>query len=865
MSCLKSGFQTNPKIWSIKFLSDRIEKGIEPGLKTRKKDRFASIHRMLEQISYFSVVFDALGILNMLVSYKWLKELVDIDVASAELAEKMSTTGIEVEGVTSPAAGLSKIVVGEVVSCEDVPDTHLHVCQVNVGEEENRQIVCGAPNVRAGIKVMVALPGARIADNYKIKKGKIRGLESLGMICSLGELGISDSVVPKEFVDGIQILPEEAVPGEEVFSYLDLDDEIIELSITPNRADALSMRGVAHEVAAIYDKSVHFKDFPLVENEKQAADSLSVALETEKASYYAARILENVTIAPSPQWLQNLLMNEGIRPINNVVDVTNYILLYFGQPMHAFDLDTFEGDQIVVREARAGEKLVTLDGEERELEVSDLVITVADKPVALAGVMGGAATEISGQSTRVVLEAAVFDGKSIRKTSGRLNLRSESSSRFEKGINVATVNEALDAAASMIADLAGATVQAGIVSAGSLDTSDVEVVSSLADVNRVLGTDLLYTDIVDVFRRLGFGLSGNAEQFTVSVPPRRWDISIEADLYEEIARIYGYDKLPTSLPKDDGTAGELTATQQLRHQVRTLAEGAGLTEIITYALTTPEKAIEFTLNPSNLTELMWPMTVERSVLRQNMVSGILDSLAYNVARKNKNLALYEIGKVFEQTGNPKEELPNEINSFAFALTGLVNEKDFQTNPVAVDFFYAKGVVEALFAKLGLTAEYAASSQIKSLHPGRTALISINGQPVGFVGQVHPATAKAYDIPETYVAELNLSAIEEQLQPAQPFTEITKFPAVSRDVALLLKAEITHQEVLDAIQAAGIKRLTDIKLFDIFSGDKLGVGLKSMAYSLTFQNPEASLTDEEVAKYMEKIEKSLTEKLGAEVR
>lgn len=816
-------------------------------------------------ISYFSVVFDALGILNMLVSYKWLKELVDIDVASAELAEKMSTTGIEVEGVTSPAAGLSKIVVGEVVSCEDVPDTHLHVCQVNVGEEENRQIVCGAPNVRAGIKVMVALPGARIADNYKIKKGKIRGLESLGMICSLGELGISDSVVPKEFADGIQILPEEAVPGEEVFSYLDLDDEIIELSITPNRADALSMRGVAHEVAAIYDRSVQFKDFPLVENEKQADDSLSVVLETEKAPYYAARILENVTIAPSPQWLQNLLMNEGIRPINNVVDVTNYILLYFGQPMHAFDLDTFEGDQIVVREARAGEKLVTLDGEERELEVSDLVITVADKPVALAGVMGGAATEISGKSTRVVLEAAVFDGKSIRKTSSRLNLRSESSSRFEKGINVATVNEALDAAASMIADLAGATVQAGIVSSGSLDTSDVEVVSSLADVNRVLGTDLLYTDIVDVFRRLGFGLSGNTEQFTVSVPRRRWDIAIEADLYEEIARIYGYDKLPASLPKDDGTAGELTATQQLRRQVRALAEGAGLTEIITYALTTPEKAIEFTLNPSNLTELMWPMTVERSVLRQNMVSGILDSLAYNVARKNKNLTLYEIGKVFEQTGNPKEELPNEINSFAFALTGLVNEKDFQTKPVAVDFFYAKGVVEALFAKLGLTAEYAASNQIKSLHPGRTALISINGQPVGFVGQVHPATAKAYDIPETYVAELNLSAIEEQLQPTQPFTEITKFPAVSRDVALLLKAEITHQEVLDAIQAAGVKRLTDIKLFDIFSGDKLGVGLKSMAYSLTFQNPESSLTDEEVAKYMEKIEKSLTEKLGAEVR
>ena len=660
-------------------------------------------------------------------------------------------------------------------------------------------------------------------------------------------------------------MPDDAVPGEEVFSYLDLDDEIIELSITPNRADALSMRGVAHEVAAIYDKAVNFKDFALTETDQAAADALSVSIDTDKAPYYAARILDNVTIAPSPQWLQNLLMNEGIRPINNVVDVTNYILLYFGQPMHAFDLDTFEGNEIRVREARAGEKLVTLDGEERELETSDLVITVADKPVALAGVMGGQATEISEKSSRVVLEAAVFNGKSIRKTSGRLNLRSESSSRFEKGINVATVNEALDAAASMIAELAGATVRKGIVSAGQLDTSDVEVSSTLADVNRVLGTELSYADVEDVFRRLGFGLSGNAEAFTVSIPRRRWDITIEADLFEEIARIYGYDRLPTSLPKDDGTAGELTATQKLRRQVRTIAEGAGLTEIITYALTTPEKAVEFTTAPSNLTELMWPMTVERSVLRQNMVSGILDTVAYNVARKNKNLALYEIGKVFEQTGNPKEDLPNEINSFAFALTGLVAEKDFQTAAVPVDFFYAKGILEALFARLGLEVTYTATQEIKSLHPGRTALISLGDQVLGFLGQVHPVTAKAYDIPETYVAELNLSAIEAALQPAAPFVEITKFPAVSRDIALLLKAEVTHQEVVDAIRAAGVKRLTDIKLFDVFSGEKLGVGMKSMAYSLTFQNPEDSLTDEEVARYMEKIQASLEEKVDAEVR
>jgi len=533
--------------------------------------------------------------------------------------------------------------------------------------------------------------------------------------------------------------------------------------------------------------------------------------------------------------------------------------------MHAFDLDTFEDNQIVVREARAGEKLVTLDDEERDLETSDLVITVADKPVALAGIMGGSETEISPKSRRVVLEAAVFDGTSIRQTSGRLNLRSESSSRFEKGINLATVTEALDAAASMIADLTGANVQAGIVSAGQVDTSDVEVASTLVDVNRVLGTELTYTDIEDVFRRLGFGLTGNAEKFTVSVPPRRWDIHIEADLYEEIARIYGYDRLPATLPKDDGTAGELTETQKLRRKVRTIAECAGLTEVISYALTTPEKAMQFSMKPSNLTELMWPMTVERSVLRQNMVAGILDTVAYNIARKNKDLALYEIGKVFEQAGNPKAELPTEINSFAFALTGLVAEKDFQTSAVPVDFFYAKGVLEVLFDRLGLKVEYTVTQALASMHPGRTAAILLDGQVIGFVGQVHPVTAKDYNIPETYVAEINLTAIEKAIQPAKPFVEVTKFPAVTRDIALLLKAEISHKEVVAAIEAARVKRLTDIKLFDVFSGEKLGLGMKSMAYTLTFQNPEDTLEDEEVARYMEKIQKSLEETIGAEVR
>lgn len=801
----------------------------------------------------------------MLVSYKWLKELVDVDVTTHELSEKMSTTGIEVEGVSTPSEGLTKLVVGHVVSCEDVPETHLHLCQVDTGDDELRQIVCGAPNVTAGINVIVAVPGARIADNYKIKKGKIRGMESLGMICSLQELGLPDSIIPKEFSDGIQILPEDAKPGDSIFPYLDLDDEIIELSITPNRADALSMRGVAHEVAAIYGKEVHFPEKELKEVSKAAKDVIDVAIESDKVLTYKARVVENVTVKPSPQWLQNLLMNAGIRPINNVVDVTNYVLLYFGQPMHAFDLDKFEDKKVVARNARDGEKLVTLDGEARDLIAEDIVISVAGKPVALGGVMGGQATEIDQSSKNVLLEAAVFDGKSIRKTSSRLNLRSESSSRFEKGINYATVDEALDFATAMLTELADGTVLAGRVEAGSVPTDDVEVSTTLDYVNVRLGTELTYADIEDVFAKLGFGVVGNGDKFTVSVPRRRWDIAIQADLVEEIARIYGYDKLPTTLPEAAGTAGELTVSQKLRRQVRTIAESAGLSEIISYALTTPEKAVEFALNPSNVTELMWPMSVERSALRQNIVSGMLDTVAYNVARKNSNLAIYEIGKVFEQKGNPKTELPNEINTFAFAISGLVAEKDFQTKAIPVDFFYAKGIVEALADKLGLALDFVADKSLASMHPGRTAAVMLNGETIGFVGQVHPQTVKDYSIPPTYVAELNLDAIGAALSDDKVFQEISKFPTVSRDMALLLDTEISHQDIVAAIQSAGVKRLIAIKLFDVFTGEKLGLGKKSMAYSLTFQNSSDNLTDEEVAKYMEKITKALTEQVGAEVR
>lgn len=801
----------------------------------------------------------------MLVSYKWLKELVDIDATSHELSEKMSTTGIEVEGVSTPSEGLSKIVVGQVLSCEDVPETHLHLCQIKTGDDDVRQVVCGAPNIKAGIKVIVALPGARIADNYKIKKGKIRGMESLGMVCSLQELGVSESIIPKEYSEGIHYLPEDAMVGESVFPYLDMDDEIIELSITPNRADALSMRGVAYEVAAIYDETPTFDRKVINEISEKVSECLSLNITTDKVKTYKARVLKNVTIKESPQWLQNRLMNAGIRPLNTVVDVTNYVLLYFGQPMHAFDFDKFDGNVLGARLAKDSEKLVTLDGEERDLSSEDIIITVDDKAVALAGVMGGQSTEISSDTRTVVLEAALFDGKSIRKTSSRLNLRSESSARFEKGVNVETIEEALDYAAAMIQELSGGDILSDTLSYGEVDTEPLAVTTNLTYVNTRLGTALTLDEIKKIFQQLEFEVSVEEENVTVYVPKRRWDITIQADLVEEIARIYGYDNLPSTLPSTSGTAGELTKVQQFSRHLQTLAEGAGLSEVISYTLTTSEKSLEFAIEPTHLTELMWPMSVERSVLRQNLISGILDIMSYNSARKNTNVALYEMGRIFKQTGNPKEDLPEEINSFALAISGLILPKDFQTPAIAVDFFYVKGILEMIFDKLGLSADYQTYQGLSSLHPGRTAKIMISGQTVGYLGQVHPQTAKAYSIPETYVAELDLDKILSLLPSDEIFTEITKYPAVNRDIALLVSKEISHQDIIETIKSAGVKRLTDIKLFDVYQGNNIAQDKKSMAYSLTFQNPTDNLTDEEVATYMTKISTALIEKLGVEVR
>ncbi|MFZ2364916.1 MAG: phenylalanine--tRNA ligase subunit beta [Trichococcus flocculiformis] len=804
----------------------------------------------------------------MKVSYKWLKEYLDLsDVTPDELAEKMSRTGIEVDDVIYPGKGLSKIVVGETLSVVDHPDSdHLHVCQVNIGAEEPIQIVCGAPNVAAGQKVIVALHGARITGNAKIKKGKMRGQESNGMICSLAELGYSESVVSKKYADGIFVLPAEAVPGTEVVDLLELDDAILDIDITPNRADALSMRGSAYEVAAIYNKALKFPEAPVSEKTGSVTEYIKVAVEdTNDAPAYHIQVIKDVKIAESPLWLQNKLMNGGIRPINNVVDITNYILLEYGQPLHAFDYDQIGSKEIIVRRAKENETMTTLDGVERTLDTDNIVITNGTAPIALAGVMGGLDSEITDGTVTVALEAALFNPVLIRKTAGKFNLRSESSSRFEKGINVATIRTAGQHAAELIHELAGGTIVAGTASVDTVEVKDTEVVISLEKINRSLGTAISSGEVTAIFNQLGFASTFDGETFTVAVPPRRWDISIYADILEEVARIYGYDNLPETLPITPALPTALTPKQHTMRITRRFMEGAGLTQNISYVLTTAEKAREYAVEDKEGIRLAWPMSEDRSTLRMNLLSTLLDNAAYNVARKNTDIQFYEIGRVFFPSAD--SVLPIEAERLAGVMTGMAYQKDWQMAAEPVNFYHAKGVLDGYFETMGLSDQirFEAAKDLKWMHPGRTAAVYLGDAYIGYVGQVHPATANAYDLKETYAFEIDFEAII--AAPKEVITQqpIPKFPGVTRDVALLVDETVTHQQIVKTIKENGGKFLKDVHLFDIYQGKGIEDGKKSVAYSMSFLNPEATLVDEDINKAFTKLVAALETECGAAIR
>lgn len=800
----------------------------------------------------------------MLVSKEWLSEYINIDANTEDLAEKITRSGIEVDSVTHYGDDIKKLVVGHVVSKEKHPEADkLNICIVDVGEEEPVQIVCGAPNVDKDQYVIVVRVGGRLPGGVKIKRAKLRGEVSEGMICSLQEIGIDPNVMPKKYADGIYVFSNEPTPGSDALEALLLNDDVLDFDLTPNRADCLSMLGAAHEVSALYGNDIQYPNTSLDESEEKASQSLSVTVQDQEGvPFYTARVVKNVTIAPSPSWMQSRLMKAGIRPINNVVDVSNYVLLEYGQPLHMFDQDQIGSDQIVARYAHENEKITTLDNVERELLTSDLVITNGEEPIAIAGVMGGDFSEVTENTQNVVIESALFNATNVRQTSRRLGLRSEASSRFEKGIASERVLDALDRAAKLLQDIAGGTVLSEVVSDGNLPELSRTIDITTQDVNQLIGFDLSTDEINTIFNRLGFETIVSDDAFKVEVPSRRNDISIKADLIEEVARIYGYDQLPSTLPNfDNATAGYLTDNQLKTRKVKEILEGAGLDQAITYSLVRKDVAQNYTLEQQEVVELMMPMSEDQAVLRQSLLPRLVDATRYNVARKNKNVALYELGKVFYSNG--KDQLPTEVEFLSGILTGQYTSNKWQQKDEPVDFFLVKGIVERLAEQLNLTFTYEATT-LDLLHPGRTAYVKLNDEVVGLIAELHPKVEKENDLDRTYVFELNFTKILGQPVGKIEYEAIPKFPGVSRDIALVVNTEVTAATLIHTINENGADILNNAEVFDVYEGEHMEPGKKSVAIRLDYLDVNETLTEDKVSAVHEQILTAL-EQNGATLR
>ncbi|MDA5644563.1 phenylalanine--tRNA ligase subunit beta [Staphylococcus aureus] len=800
----------------------------------------------------------------MLISNEWLKEYVTIDDSVSNLAERITRTGIEVDDLIGYTKDIKNLVVGFVKSKEKHPDADkLNVCQVDIGEDEPVQIVCGAPNVDAGQYVIVAKVGGRLPGGIKIKRAKLRGERSEGMICSLQEIGISSNYIPKSFESGIYVFSEAQVPGTDALQALYLDDQVMEFDLTPNRADALSMIGTAYEVAALYNTKMTKPETTSNELDLSANDELTVTIENEdKVPYYSARVVHDVTIEPSPIWMQARLIKAGIRPINNVVDISNYVLLEYGQPLHMFDQDAIGSQQIVVRQANEGEKMTTLDDTERELLTSDIVITNGQTPIALAGVMGGDFSEVKEQTSNIVIEGAIFDPVSIRHTSRRLNLRSESSSRFEKGIATEFVDEAVDRACYLLQTYANGKVLKDRVSSGELGAFITPIDITADKINRTIGFDLSQNDIVTIFNQLGFDTEINDDVITVLVPSRRKDITIKEDLIEEVARIYGYDDIPSTLPVfDKVTSGQLTDRQYKTRMVKEVLEGAGLDQAITYSLVSKEDATAFSMQQRQTIDLLMPMSEAHASLRQSLLPHLIEAASYNVARKNKDVKLFEIGNVFFANG--EGELPDQVEYLSGILTGDYVVNQWQGKKETVDFYLAKGVVDRVSEKLNLEFSYR-RADIDGLHPGRTAEILLENKVVGFIGELHPILAADNDLKRTYVFELNFDALMAVSVGYINYQPIPRFPGMSRDIALEVDQNIPAADLLSTIHAHGGNILKDTLVFDVYQGEHLEKGKKSIAIRLNYLDTEETLTDERVSKVQAEIEAALIEQ-GAVIR
>lgn len=786
----------------------------------------------------------------MKLSTNFVKDYVDIDVDINQLAEDMTRVGNEYDSA-GKLINATKLVIGEIIECVDHPDSdHLHLCKVNIGTEV-LDIVCGAPNARKGLKVIVALDGAVLPDKT-IKKGMIRGQESNGMLCSIAELGIEHKFLKPEDSEGIAELGNDAVPGEDPIKYMGMDDGIIDFELTANRGDLLSILGMAYEIGAIYDKPVKDVDLEHKEQGEDINKSFTSEVKTENCKMLLVKKIEDVEIKESPAFIKNRLIASGIRPINNVVDISNYVMLELGQPLHFYDADRL-GNKLVVKMADEGEKLTTLDGNERILSNNDIVIADSTHSVGLAGVMGGLETEVEENTKNIIIESAIFDSVKVRVTSNKI-LRSEASNRFEKGLDPNRTYMAIERACVLLEKYANGKVVTGTVVYDTTNKDDKEIDITFKNINDVLGTVIPNEEILNVFRKLGFTYKVNDEIVTVKVPSRRLDISIKEDLIEEVSRIYGVDNIQGKLPVVPMRKGSYDKTQR---EIRNKMIALGLNETLSYILINDKEVNGYTLDEFEPLKLLDPITEDRNTLRYSIIPSLYKIYEYNYARGQKDVSIFEIGKGFYKKG----EVYGEDTKLCVLMTGkyylgLNNTKN-------VDFYTIKGVAEEILDYLGYAGRYSfmKKDMPKEMHPGQSAVINVNGTDIGLIGKVHPNITNE----DVYVLEINLDELFKKKVGKMKYKEISKFPSIKKDVAFVVDKSLTSKEIEKVIKNAGGSLLTEIEVFDVYTGAIIGLDKKSIAYSLTFSDNKKTLTDEVVNGLMEKVMENVCKKFGADVR
>ena len=804
----------------------------------------------------------------MNTSLSWIKAYVpDLDVTAQEYTDAMTLSGTKVEGFEVLDADLEKIVIGQIDKIEKHPDADkLVVCQVNVGTE-TVQIVTGAKNVFEGAKVPVVLDGGRVAGSHdgkvveggiKIKKGKLRGVESFGMMCSIEELGSTTDMYPEAPENGIYIFEEDAVVGSSAIEALGRNDVVFEYEVTSNRVDCFSVVGIAREAAATFRKEFCPPVVTETGNNEDVNDYIKVTVEnTELCPRYCARVVKNVKIGPSPRWMQRRLASVGIRPINNLVDITNYVMEEYGQPMHAYDLSTIAENEIVVKTAKAGEKFVTLDGQEREMDESVLMICDGEKSVGIAGIMGGENSMITDDVQNVLFEAACFDGTNIRKSSKRVGLRTDASGKFEKGLDPNNAQAAIDRACQLIEEMGAGEVVGGMVDVYGKKKEPVRVPFDSEAINNLLGTEIAEEDMLGYFKKID--LEYDKEKREVIAPTFRHDLFRMADLAEEVARFYGYDNIPTTLPRGEATTGKLSFKLRVEEIARDIAEFCGFSQGMTYSFESP-KVFDKLLLPEDsplrqTVDIVNPLGEDYSVMRTTSLNGMLTSLATNYNRRNKNVRLYELGNVYLPKALPLTELPEERMQFTLGMYG------------DGDFFSMKGVVEEFFEKVGLHKKetYDPNAGKTYLHPGRQANIIYDGTVVGYLGEVHPDVADNYGIgTRAYIAVIDMPEIVKKATFDRKYTGIAKFPAVTRDISMVMPKEILVGQVEEVIEKKGGAYLESYALFDIYEGEQIKKGFKSVAYSIVFRAKDKTLEEAEITSAMNKILEGL-EALGIELR